>query len=95
MTENFTQAMNMLQVDNTNNDETRSNNHQVDNVRSDNVTNLQLMEFLKSFPNKVDLLERKSLSNIIDISSNTISAINPRTGKPSKRYCYSCGCCSH
>ena len=49
MTENCTQAMNMLQVDNTNNDEIRSNNHQVDNVKSDNVTNLQLMEFLKSF----------------------------------------------
>ena len=53
--------MNMLQVDNTNNDEIRSNNHQVDNVKSDNVTNLQLMEFLKSFQNKIDLLERKPL----------------------------------
>ena len=61
MTENCTQAMNMLQVDNTNNDEIRSNNHQVDNVKSNNVTNLQLMEFLKSFQNKIDLLERKSL----------------------------------
>ena len=86
MTKNFAQAMNMLQVDNTNNDEIRSNNDQVGNVKSDNITNLQLMEFLKTLQNKVDILERKPLSNNDDISSNNISAINLRTGKPFKRY---------
>ena len=80
MTKFFAQAMNMLQVDNTNNDESRSNNDQVGNVKSDNITNLQLMEFLKTLQNKVDILERKPLSNNDDISSNNISAINLRTG---------------
>ena len=80
MTKIFAQAMNMLQVDNTNNDEIRSNNDQVGNVKSDNITNLQLMEFLKTLQNKVDILERKPLSNNDDISSNNISAINLRTG---------------
>ena len=80
MTKFFAQAMNMLQVDNTNNDEIRSNNDQVGNVKSDNITNLQLMEFLKTLQNKVDILERKPLSNNDDISSNNISAINLRTG---------------
>ena len=71
------------------NSESLPSTHQANNLSENTVTNARLLTFLKILQNKIDRLENKKPSANID---NT-STMNPRTWKPFKRYCFSCGCC--
>ena len=55
-----------------------------------NETIQQLLNTVKELSVKVEKLSSRNQSN-----RNTNNDINPKTGKPFKRYCWSCGCCPH
>ena len=73
------------------NSENLPSTQQANNLSENIVTNAQLLIFQKTFQNKVDRLNNKKPSADID---NTFT-MNPRTGKPFKRYFFSCGCFQH
>ena len=55
-----------------------------------NDTIEQLLATVRDLSSKVESLTSKNQSY-----KNVKNEINPRTGKPFKRYCWSCGCCTH
>ena len=73
------------------NSESLPSTHQANNLSENTVTNARLLTFLKILQNKIDRLENKKPSANINNTSN----INPRTGTPFKRYCFSCGYCQY
>ena len=55
--------------------------------------NTDLFHLIAQLQQKVD-----TLSSQLQSSQNTVAPtldINPKTGKPYKRYCWTCGCCNH
>ena len=58
---------------------------EVNNVTVPDTTR-ELLKLIESLTKKVDQLSTQPKS---------MKKINPRTGKPYKRYCWSCGCCDH
>ena len=56
--------------------------------------NNKLLKLFDGLCKKVDSLETK-LGNTKNTSTDKDNGINPRTGRPWKRYCWTCGCCDH
>ena len=63
------------------------------NITSDNM----LEKILKEFKELKDRVETLTSGQATSQSQNQKRGkdINPRTGKPYRRYCWSCGCCNH
>ena len=89
MQENFSQAINMLH-DTDINSESLASTQQKNNFSDTIVTNAQLLTSSKLC--KIKLTDWKKKPSV-NIDNNSI--MNPRTGKPFKRYCFSCGYCQH
>ena len=58
-------------------------------------SNEQLLKILTSLSKKVDRLEAKCTPATASQSENDNEHINPRTGQPWRRYCWTHGCCDH
>ena len=56
--------------------------------------NAKLIKLFDGLCKKVDSLETK-LGKNNNSSSEKENNVNPRTGRPWKRYCWTCGCCDH
>ena len=70
------------------------------NSASSNVTIQALVKLVKSLESKVDKLSNEKTKNNNNNNNNnnqvtTNNEINPRTGKPWRRYCWTHGCCTH
>ena len=62
-------------------------------VTSQQATIAQLLQEMQTMRSTIDNL---TLSNRQSLNKTPgDKAINPRTGQPWKRYCWSCGCCTH
>ena len=59
---------------------------EANNLKSQD-TNAALLELIQKLTKKVEQLTSQPAA--------PNSSINPKTGKPLKRYCWSCGCCDH
>ena len=57
----------------------------MNNVTTTDTTK-ELLKLIEALTKKVDQLSSQKSNN---------KNINPKTGKPYKRYCWSCGCCDH
>ena len=73
------------------------------NIASDQVLK-QLLEGFNDLKIKVDSLasnqnstggRKRNGRDNEGRGNNTLSTVNPRTGLPHERYCWSCGCCTH
>jgi len=66
---------------------TTDNNQVINNISSTTEPNNSdaLLKMIDNLNKKIDALTKPSVS----------TDINPRTGKKFKRYCWSCGCCTH
>ena len=65
------------------------------NVTMDSMMG-KLLQSFNDLSRKVDELSSKSDStSTINRSKANNNNINPKTGKPYRRYCWSCGCCTH
>ena len=54
------------------------------------------MKMFEALCKKVDRIEAKcERVPLNDGDNNDNAKINPRTGRPFRRYCWSCGCCDH
>ena len=66
-------------------------------VMQHNQPYAQMMETIKTMQNTIDNLTLSNQNQGRQQRSNkgTLADLNPRTGLPWKRYCWSCGCCGH
>ena len=87
----FMQAFNVLQDHDTS----------VENIpppteqHANSVTSDSLLKFLQNLQSKVDNLAKENQNLKKGNPPTTNPKINPRNGKKFKRYCYSCGYCTH
>jgi len=63
------------------------------NSAQSNATMESLITIIKNLESKVNSLKSEPNSKQPSNFVPTNEAINPKTGKEWKRYCYSCGCC--
>lgn len=54
----------------------------------------QLLSQFSSMQSKIEELSNRDSSSK-KTGSKKSGTINPKTGQPWKRYCWSCGCCTH
>ena len=75
------------QLESEDNNQGQDNTFRVNNLTKDDNTTTDLLNLIKQLTEKVDKLSHNQ--------TTPSCTINPKTGKPYKRYCWSCRCCDH
>ena len=91
---NMVDAMMLLQQAPSLTDTDSSSSIATDSINSV-TTNSTLATILSSMKSLEQEIHRLKSTRPAPTASTNSSSINPRTGKPWKRYCWTCGCCPH